>query len=340
MDKRYQVFVSSTYTDLIVERQTVIQAVIETNCIPAGMELFPAADEEQFKFIKSVIDDCDYYVLIIGGRYGSTSAEGISYTEREYDYAVRRGLKVIALIHGNPDEIPYGKSETDALLRERLAAFRKKVSASRLVKFWKSTEDLHAHAVVGLTHAMREYPAVGWVRANKVASEELLAEINDLRKKYAELQAAAGEFNPVIEDLAGLEDKIELRGTFWDNYMRRHSAWSASFSWREVFGYISPYLVRFPDDEHVKSILLSATFPRSGESGDAQNPKLDDQLFRTIAVQLQALGLVKVQYSESTTGVMNLFWSLTPSGERLMMELRTVKKVSALKQTGEGEEAK
>ena len=78
MDKRYQVFVSSTYTDLKVERQRVIQAVIETNCIPAGMELFPAADEEQFQFIKRVIDDCDYYILIIGGRYGSTTAEGIN----------------------------------------------------------------------------------------------------------------------------------------------------------------------------------------------------------------------------------------------------------------------
>src|SRR5712691_1217526 len=154
MDKRYQVFVSSTYTDLIVERKKVIQAVIETNCIPAGMELFPAADEEQFKFIKRVLDDCDYYILVIGGRYGSTTAEGISYTEREYDYAVGKDLKVIALIHEKPDEIAYGKSETDSLLRERLAAFRKKVSVARLVKFWKSTEELYAHAVVGLTHAM------------------------------------------------------------------------------------------------------------------------------------------------------------------------------------------
>jgi Domain of unknown function (DUF4062) len=46
MDKRYQVFISSTYTDLKEERQAVIKTVIEANCIPAGMELFPAADEE------------------------------------------------------------------------------------------------------------------------------------------------------------------------------------------------------------------------------------------------------------------------------------------------------
>ena len=82
MDKRYQVFVSSTYADLKEERQRVIQTLMEADCIPAGMELFPAADEEQFAFIKKVIDDCDYYLLIIGGRYGSTTEDGISYTEK------------------------------------------------------------------------------------------------------------------------------------------------------------------------------------------------------------------------------------------------------------------
>ena len=81
MDKRYQVFVSSTFADLQTERQRVIQALMEMDCIPSGMELFPAVDEEQWEFIRRIIDDCDYYLLIIGGRYGSTTPEGISYTE-------------------------------------------------------------------------------------------------------------------------------------------------------------------------------------------------------------------------------------------------------------------
>ena len=53
MDKRYQVFISSTYADLKEERRRVIQTVMELDCVPAGMELFPAADEEQFAFIKN-----------------------------------------------------------------------------------------------------------------------------------------------------------------------------------------------------------------------------------------------------------------------------------------------
>ena len=90
MDTRYQVFVSSTFADLEEERKNVIQTLMEMNCIPAGMEFFPAIDEEQFEFIKRVIDDSDYYIVIIGGKYGSLTTEGISYTEKEYDYAVKK----------------------------------------------------------------------------------------------------------------------------------------------------------------------------------------------------------------------------------------------------------
>jgi hypothetical protein len=59
MDKRYQVFVSSTFTDLQEERRQVMQALLELDCIPAGMELFPASDETQWSLIQRVIDDCD-----------------------------------------------------------------------------------------------------------------------------------------------------------------------------------------------------------------------------------------------------------------------------------------
>jgi len=63
MEKKYQVFVSSTYKDLTEERQEVIQALLELDCIPVGMEMFPAADDDQWTLIKRLIDDCDYYIL-------------------------------------------------------------------------------------------------------------------------------------------------------------------------------------------------------------------------------------------------------------------------------------
>jgi Domain of unknown function (DUF4062) len=187
MDKRYQVFLSSTYADLKEERQKVIQALMEMDCIPAGMELFPAADEEQFAFIKKIIDDCDYYLLIIGGRYGSLTGQGISYTEQEYEYAISKGLSVIALLHERPDDIPLGKSEKSPELRARLAQFREKVSQGRLVRLWSTATELPGVVALSLSKTIKTHPARGWIRADRIASEELLLEINEIRKQNLEL---------------------------------------------------------------------------------------------------------------------------------------------------------
>jgi Domain of unknown function (DUF4062) len=52
MNKKYQVFISSTFSDLIEERQDTIRSVLDLGHIPSGMEVFPAADVEQFEYIK------------------------------------------------------------------------------------------------------------------------------------------------------------------------------------------------------------------------------------------------------------------------------------------------
>jgi hypothetical protein len=189
MEKRYQVFVSSTYTDLKEERSLVLQTLMQMDCIPSGMELFPAMDEEQMNFIKKVIDDCDYYILIIGGRYGSVTAEGVSYTEMEYDYAVSKGIKVIALLHGEPGKLPVEKSEMNESARQKLEDFRAKVSDKRLVNFWKDASQIPGLIALNLSKTIKTYPAIGWVRANQVPSGEVYAELMELKRTNVEMEA-------------------------------------------------------------------------------------------------------------------------------------------------------
>jgi len=141
----------------------VIQALLELDCIPAGMELFPASDEERWSLITRVIDDCDYYIVIIGGRYGSVDEKGISYTEREYDYAVKRGIPVLAFLHSDADAIPAGKTELQQDARERLAAFRQKVE-QRMCRHWRTPDDLGGVVSRSLVQAMKLQPGEGWVR--------------------------------------------------------------------------------------------------------------------------------------------------------------------------------
>ena len=155
MDKRYQVFVSSTYSDLQEERGKVMQTIMSLDCIPAGMELFPAIDTEQFEFIKKVIDDCDYYLLIVGGRYGSMSDDGISYTEKEYDYALEKNIPVIAFLHEDISKLTFEKCDADTEKREKLIAFRDKVAKGRLVQFWNNADDLNGKVAVSLMKTIK-----------------------------------------------------------------------------------------------------------------------------------------------------------------------------------------
>ena len=329
MDKRYQIFVSSTYADLREERQRVIQALMEMDCIPSGMELFPAADEEQWEFIKRVIDDCDYYLLIIGGRYGSTTPEGISYTEKEYDYAIEKGIKVVALLHTNPEEIPMGKSEVDPELRGRLKAFRDKVARNRLVKFWNTANELPGLVALSLSKTMKTHPAVGWIRANQASNTQLLNELNELRKKKENLENELAQLRKAqvveIPNLASIDEKIEVFGTYavYSAGKPNYYEWKLEVTWKEIFALLSPYLLDNPNDGTVKNHLASALLEKYGKGNYSGH--LNDQIYQTIKIQLQALKLVDVQYLKTVSGSMGLFWLLTDTGHSLMMSLRTVK---------------
>src|SRR5258705_4469674 len=98
-DKKLQVFVSSTYSDLKEERQAAVEAILSSGHIPAGMELFSAGDESQMAVIERWIDESDVYLLILGGRYGSIDKKtGKSYTHLEYEYASMKKKPLFAVV--------------------------------------------------------------------------------------------------------------------------------------------------------------------------------------------------------------------------------------------------
>lgn len=180
MNKRYQVFISSTFEDLKEERKEIIETLLNAKYLPSGMEMFSASNEEQFKYIKKIIDDCDYYVLVLGARYGSINEKsGKSFTEMEYDYALEKGIPILSFVHNNPENLPAHKRETDNV--ELFRNFRKRVlENSKMCKMWSGKSDLVANVVVSLVQIVDECPSIGWSRGVQ-DTMELLTQINDLR---------------------------------------------------------------------------------------------------------------------------------------------------------------
>lgn len=190
--KKYQIFLSSTYEDLKDERRAVEEVIVRAGDLPVGMEAFPAADDEQFEFIKTIIDRCDYYVLIIAGRYGSLSRDGLSFTEKEYRHAVEKGVPVLVLLRDGRDKISADKVEADSIGRERLEAFISLVSRDRIRKTWNTIDGLKLAVREAIDHAKATKPRPGWVRGDTVASVETLEMLAKLQRDHDSLVARLG----------------------------------------------------------------------------------------------------------------------------------------------------
>lgn len=127
-NRKFGIFVSSTYNDLIDERNVASQAILESGHIPMGMELFTPNGRPSIEIIKKAIDNSDYVVLIIAGMYGTICEDdGIkkSFVEMEYDYARKSGIPVLLFFHKNIDDLPSKKVEKSENKRKKLSDFKK-----------------------------------------------------------------------------------------------------------------------------------------------------------------------------------------------------------------------
>ena len=177
--RKFSLFISSTYEDLKEERQALIGVALENSFIPVGMEQFHGAPAEQWIVITKFIDECDFYLIIVGGRYGSIDESvGISFTEKEYDYAKSKGMPVLVLIK-NPSSITENKKDTGNdkydkyELMKKLDAFRNKVKTDKnTVAFFDDLNELKYEAASTLRNALAYVDnSAGWVRYKDIADK-------------------------------------------------------------------------------------------------------------------------------------------------------------------------
>lgn len=335
MEKRYQVFVSSTYEDLQEERKEVMQALLELDCIPAGMELFPASSEEQWSLIKRVIDDSDYYLLIIGGRYGSVNSEGKSYTQMEYEYALSVGKPIIAFLPKNPDDIPNGKCETSRTGKKKLQDF-KMLASKKLVKFWTDPANLGSLVSRSIIMLIKNFPANGWVRAENIVDESSVKEISRLQKENEALRNQVEKLSTEAPDgseqFVQGEDSFEVVAHYYNSRnskMRRTI--HIKFTWNQLFGQIAPRLIAPCMDIVFKAAfrpLLNTAIIEIDKSVDSESVDSDisQKSFDQIKIQLRVLGLIKIYQNTASEKRTEEYWQLTPYGDYKMMELLAIKR--------------
>jgi len=339
---RYQVFISSTYEDLREERQQATQAILEAGSFPSGMELFPASDDAQWELIKRVIEECDYYIVIVAGRYGSLAPGGRSYTEMEYDYAVEKGIPVLGFVRANIGDIPVSRCESTEKGRKKLSAFREKVM-SRTCRKYTSAAELGMSVLKSLVAEARVKPRVGWIRADQARSEEDVLRERKLSEDLQQARELVEELEREIRDGAVLADEIPhaqlaqgddllaLTVTFSDSKKQVVSE-NVELSWDEVFSVIGPPIYgyifdkrhgygqrstyQFQDnlEEHIRAKIVDRV----------QNRRINilSSQVDACVLQFKELGLMKFAESKKENGGVFRGVTLTELGERRLSLLK------------------
>jgi Domain of unknown function (DUF4062) len=188
MDKRFQIFVSSTYSDLLKERESVINALTRIGYIAVGMEQFPATDEEQLEYIRPIIDESDYYVVIIRGKYGLLANDGISFTEKECDYALETKKPVLAFLFKNPRQLRVEETDDDPEKARKINAFKRRLEERRIVKYWENSSQLVSDIKDSIHDIERRRPGVGWIRGDQALDPKVYKELEEVRRQNKELR--------------------------------------------------------------------------------------------------------------------------------------------------------
>ncbi|WP_339505570.1 DUF4062 domain-containing protein [Pseudomonas sp. RL_105y_Pfl2_101] len=326
MEKKYQVFVSSTYEDLKEERDQVIKAVLEMGHIPVGMEMFSAADDEQWKIIQRQIVESDYYIVVVANKYGSIGPSGISYTEMEYDFAIERQVPTLGFVLNDTAPWPSEKSESSAKAQKSLSKFKSKVK-SKLVNFWDSKDDLHGKVSISLIKAITTNPRVGWARADEAVSPEVTRELSRLSAENAELRKHIEQLAKVVKEP---EDEARnvvsiMHANSKKVQVRKTSSWKDA-TWQktdllDLFLAAAPNLINENSSIGVaRNIALHLVGTKY-----YQNWPIGRNITSGLLADFVALEVVETSKKKHSVHDKDDYWCLTVLGKQVLKRARRIK---------------
>lgn len=208
-DRKYQIFISSTYEDLKDTRKAIQDEILRMEHFPVGMELFSASGKPPWDIIKKTIDCSDYYLLIIGLRYGSETDDGISYTQKEFEYAKSKEIPILAFIRNENVSSKPNERDSDPQKQKKLEEFRESVSKNteRSIEWWDSENNLVNKIGRALSKAFNNSPRPGWKRVDHMIIENTqklndVTNMSQIRKLIYNIlsQIEKGEKTPTWKD--------------------------------------------------------------------------------------------------------------------------------------------
>ncbi len=358
IDKRYHVFISTTGADMQPERSVLAQTLASLGFFSWGLETRTPLTTA---FARRQIDDCDYFVLLFGSRYGELSASGVSYLHLEYIYAITKQKPVLVILHEAPESRAQEVKEITKEGQRKFEDFRRQLQRERdMVVTFRELRELE----VALRHAMpqltQRYSALGWVRPNDAQMQVLQLENEKLRQKNAKLTASSrgrASSTPVVEsqtnavaESAVVENKpnlLEVRvmsGEELTSFDYRVHAYedgnfrelrpTRNMSWNDLLIAVGPGF-RSPAPEEKFARLLNEYLNISALD-DVQETMRRAHATARCQINVRALHAIKVQFKNNQWIVPvgrdarhHILWRLSEAGEEHLNQIMLEQKVAA-----------
>lgn len=319
MATKYQIFVSSTFEDLKHERNRVIQGILEMGHIPVGMEMFSAGDDEQWEVIARHIEESDYYVVIVAHRYGSATGK-LSYTRKEYEYAVKCGVPVLGFVIDPNASWPSNRVDkgNDLALLEDF----KELVKSKPVGFWTTADDLYGQSSVALMKAFNTKPRLGWVRKDSTADPQVMAEITRLSAENAKLRQEVAEATATAaQDKSTMLGNLDaqLKTIKWDYGVRvtGESGWvpAKPLTMRRLFKVLAAGMVNEMSKADISRHIVVHSRPKTSRKKVTAIP---DNTRDGLLANFMSLDLMQPSTRRHPVADKSEYWALTDLGRDLL----------------------
>lgn len=211
-EKRYQVFYSTSGEDTRNERLQLTQALSAIGCFTVGLEQRTPLSST---LARRQIDESDYVVMLIGGKYGEQSVTGESYLHLEYKYAVTKNKPIIVFMAKHPELMELNLRENHPKLIERFEQFCDELRKNHEVIYYNNLRDLDMNIRTFMPKFIEKNPQEGWVQARYV--EQLKQKLQDLEERVAKgsvVLSATGSSRPTSNQRATIITPIQEQYSF------------------------------------------------------------------------------------------------------------------------------
>ena len=324
LDKRYQVFISTSGAEMQPERIILSQTLVGMGFFSWGLEQRTPLNTA---FARRQIDDCDYVVILLGSQYGEQSVSGVGYMHLEYIYAVTKQKPIIVFMHDDPASRESALHDAKPELQEKFKEFRQLLQQEVDQVFtYRSLRDLEMAVRFNMPQMLERYPVTGWVRPQN--TQALHDEIDQLKAKVAQLERDGGttEVDPFLS-----LPKVAMHEIFSFEY-RMHAYQDGNFkeikvhkklTWAQLLALLGSTFVN-PTPEEFFSKRMNEYLNETGlQDARVQMPRA--HAVARAQMNIRALHSLKIQMRQNDWIVpsgrddrQRMLWQITPKAQKLL----------------------